>query len=68
MIRFSIDTDHIELVKLLKAVNLCTTGGEAKIAVISGLVKYNGEVDLRKRLKVRKGDTIEYNGKEVTVE
>lgn len=67
MIQFSIDTEYIEMVKLLKAANLCSTGGEAKIAVISGMVTYNGAVDTRKRLKVRPGDVVAYNGQQVKV-
>ena len=68
MIHFTLDTEYIELVKLLKITNLVSTGGEAKMVVISGEVLYNGVPDTRKRLKVRKGDRIEYNGETVVVE
>lgn len=53
------------MIQLLKAVNLVQTGGEAQIAVTDGQVKYNGAVDYRKRLKVKTGDTIEFNGKTI---
>jgi len=50
------------MIQLLKAANLVQTGGEAQMAVIDGLVKHNGQVDYRKRLKVKKGDTVEFDG------
>ena len=43
------------------------TGGEAQIVVTEGEVMYNGHVDYRKRLKVRKGDTVEFRGKIIRV-
>jgi len=64
MIEFKVTGDHIPLIQLLKATNLVQTGGEAQMVVTEGQVKYNGRVDFRKRLKVRKGDTVEF-GKEV---
>jgi ribosome-associated protein len=38
------------------------------MVVSEGLVKCNGEVDLRKRLKVRSGDIIEFNGTKIKVQ
>lgn len=67
MIDFKLEGEFIPLIQLLKAVNLVQTGGEAQIVVTEGLVKYNGEVDYRKRLKVRKGDIIEFDGQKVKV-
>jgi ribosome-associated protein len=46
---------------------MVSTGGEAQIVVTEGEVKYNGEVDYRKRLKVRKGDIVEFNGQKIQV-
>jgi ribosome-associated protein len=68
MITFAIDGEYIEMVKLLKATGLCSTGGEAKVMVTEGQVKYNGVADTRKRLKVRKGDKVEYNGQTIVVD
>ena len=61
MTEFVLQGDYIPLIQLLKAANLVATGGEAQIVVTQGLVKYNGEVDYRKRLKVKKGDKIEFD-------
>lgn len=65
MIEFKITGDYIPMIQLLKAVNLVQTGGEAQIAVVSGLVKYNGQIDYRKRLKVKKGDLVEFNNQKI---
>jgi ribosome-associated protein len=62
VIEFKLTGDFIPMIQLLKATNLVQTGGEAQIAVSEGEAKYNGQVDYRKRLKVKKGDTVEFNG------
>ncbi|WP_448699503.1 RNA-binding S4 domain-containing protein [Mucilaginibacter sp. AW1-3] len=67
MIEFKLTEEYIHLIQLLKATHLVTTGGEAQIAVVEGEVKYNGEVDTRKRLKVRTGDIVEFRGNKILV-
>ena len=67
MIEFKLQGEFIPLIQLLKATNLVQTGGEAQIVVSEGLVKYNGEVDFRKRLKVKVGDHVEFDGKKIHV-
>jgi ribosome-associated protein len=67
MIEFKLNGDHIPLIQLLKATNLVQTGGEAQIVVTEGEVKYNGQVDYRKRLKVRKGDVVEFGDNKIMV-
>lgn len=67
MIEFKLEGDFIPLIQLLKAVNLVSTGGEAQIVVTEGLVKYNGNVDYRKRLKVKKGDVVEFDKHKIVV-
>lgn len=67
MIEFKVTGDHIPLIQLLKATNLVQTGGEAQIVVTEGEVKYNGHVDYRKRLKVRRGDTVEFRNEVIRV-
>jgi ribosome-associated protein len=62
MIQFKVEGEFIHLIQLLKAANLVQTGGEAQTVVTEGLVKYNGHVDYRKRLKVKPGDTVEFDG------
>jgi ribosome-associated protein len=67
MIEFKLIGDHIPLIQLLKATNLVGTGGEAQIVVSEGLVKYNGVVDYRKRLKVKQRDVVEFDGQKIIV-
>ena len=67
MITFKVEGDYIPLIQLIKATNLVETGGEAQIVVAEGEVKYNGEVDYRKRLKVKKGDLVEFRGTKIKV-
>ena len=67
MIEFKVTGDYIPLIQLLKAANLVQTGGEAQIVVTEGEVKYNGQVDYRKRLKVKKGDIVEFRGDKIKV-
>lgn len=67
MIEFELEGEFIPLIQLLKATNVVQTGGEAQIVVVDGLVKYNGVVDYRKRLKVKRGDTVEFDGNTILV-
>jgi ribosome-associated protein len=67
MLEFKLEGEFIPMIQLLKASNLVQSGGEAQIVVEAGLVKYNGVVDLRKRLKVRSGDIVEFRGQKIKV-
>lgn len=67
MIEFKLEGEFIPLIQLLKATSLVQSGGEAQTVVEDGLVRYNGKVDFRKRLKVRVGDVISFMGQQITV-
>ncbi len=67
MIQFKLEGAYIPMIQLLKVTNLVSSGGEAQMVVTEGLVKYNGEVDFRKRLKVKIGDMVEFEGKKILV-
>ena len=67
MIEFKLEGEFIPLISLLKATGLVMSGGEAQTVVEDGLVKYNGNVDYRKRLKVRVGDVIDFMGNQITI-
>jgi ribosome-associated protein len=66
-LEFSLTQDYIELMKLLKLLGLVETGGHAKIVIEEGLVKYNNEIEFRKRKKLYKGDVIEFNNQEINI-
>jgi ribosome-associated protein len=65
--RFELRTEYIDLLQLLKATGNAATGGEAKLAVDSGEVRVNGELETRKRRKLRAGDEVELSG-EIRIE
>lgn len=52
------EDEFIELNKLLKLMGLAQTGGHAKLLIDEGLVTVNGEIELRKRKKLRQGDIV----------
>lgn len=60
--------DFIPLVQLLKVTQVASSGGEAQAIVLDGRVKLNGEVDYRKRAKIRKGDVVIALGITITVQ
>ena len=50
--------DYIELISLLKYLNIAATGGQAKLMVENNMVMVDGELESRKRRKVRSGMTV----------
>jgi ribosome-associated protein len=67
MNEFKITGEYIELDKLLKATQLCGTGGEARVMIREGLVTVDGQVELRLRRKILPGMSVQYNGTVLTV-
>jgi ribosome-associated protein len=59
--------EFIELNKLLKILNLVSTGGEANVVIMDGDVVVNGEVETQKRKKLRPGDKVEFEGNTITI-
>jgi ribosome-associated protein len=66
--KFKLEDEYIELIKLLKVTGLCSSGGMAKVITSEGLVKVDGVVELRKRCKLRKGQTVELQGNLIELE
>ena len=67
MREFQLASDYIELVKLLKVLQIAQTGGHAKIIVEEGEVMRNGKPEFRKRAKLRAGDEIEVYGEKIYI-
>jgi len=68
MITFDLDGhDFIELHNLLKVTGLCESGGIAKLLIADGRVRVDGQVETRKRCKIRAGQLVTYAGAQVTV-
>ncbi len=67
-LKFKLEGEYIELIKLLKVTGLCGSGGMAKVVTSQGCVKVDGVVELRKGCKIRKGRTVEFEGSMIEVE
>ena len=65
--QIEITTEFIKLDALLKFSGLADTGGEAKLLIQEGKVMVNGEVCTMRGKKIRSGDSVSFNGNEVTV-
>jgi len=61
------DHEYIELNNLLKVTGLCESGGVAKMLIADGQVKVDGQVELRKRCKIRQGQIVLFNEQQVQV-
>lgn len=63
----AISTEFIKLDALLKFSGLCDTGGQAKEAVLAGLVTVNGEICTQRGKKCRPGDRVSFGGQVLDV-
>ncbi len=68
MLKYKINTEYIELFKLLKATNLCDSGGQAKHYISQGVVKVDDLKETRKACKIRVGQIVSFDGNQITVE
>ena len=67
MLEFELTEDYIELIKLLKVLQIAENGAMAKTLVENGEVVRNGEPESRKRAKIRKGEVIKVLGQTIKV-
>ena len=67
MKKIKIKTEYIKLDQFLKFTGVVSNGGEAKMLIIDGLAKVNGETELRRGRKLRLNDVIEFGGKEFVI-
>ena len=59
--------DGIRLGQLLKLADLVEDGGEAKEVLLRGLVRVNGEVEIRRGRQLVPGDTVAVGGQAVGI-
>ena len=59
--------EFIKLGQLLKAVNLVSSGVEAKIEILDGNVKVNSEVCEMRGKKIHDGDSVIFRDEEIKV-
>ena len=62
-----ITTEYIKLESALKLANVVSTGGEAKVLILEGNAKVNGEVCLMRGKKLYPGDRFEFMGQKYLV-
>ena len=67
MLELKIESEYIKLDQFLKLADIASTGGHAKYLIQEGVVKVNGEVDVRRGRKLHPGDCFEFEGNEVKV-
>lgn len=65
--KFELKDEYIELIKLLKLMGIADTGGVAKQLVEQEFVEVNGQIETRKRYKVRSGDIITFEDVSIEV-
>lgn len=59
--------DYIKLGQALKAAGLVENGVDAKMNIIDGYVKVNGEVEYQRGKKLYDGDIVSFNGEEIKI-
>jgi ribosome-associated protein len=64
---FELDSEFIELYKLLKLLGVTDSGGMAKAMIADGEVRVDGAVELRKRCKLHKGQVVVCGGVEIAI-
>lgn len=64
---FQLDGDYIELNQLLKLAGIVDSGAGGKHLVAEGVVRVDGETELRKTCKIRAGQIVETGGCRIRV-
>ena len=67
MTEIKISTEYIKLDQILKFTGVCFDGVEAKEVIREGLVKVNGETELRRGRKLYRDDEIEIEAEDENI-
>ena len=67
MVTINLREDYIKLGQALKAAGLVESGVEAKIVILDGLVKVNGNVETQRGKKLVDGDIVSFDGEEIKI-
>lgn len=61
------EEEFIKLGQALKKGNLVSSGVEAKMVILDGLVTVNGEVEMQRGKKLHDGDVVSYDGETLKI-
>ena len=64
---FELKGEFIALCDLLKTMGIADSGGQGKAFVAEGIVRVDGEIELRKTAKIRKGQVVECFNNQITI-
>jgi ribosome-associated protein len=67
MTEFILKGEFIALCDLLKIEGIADSGGQGKAMVAEGIVRVDGEIELRKTAKIRAGQVVECLGQEIKI-
>ena len=67
MLELKRESEYIKLDQLLKRADIASTGGQAKYLIQEGVVKVNGEVEMRREKKLVTGDIVAVEGNQIKV-
>ena len=59
--------DYIKLGQALKAAGMTGSGVEAKLVILDGKVKVNGEVCTQRGKKLYNGDIVDFSGEQIKI-
>ena len=69
MIKINIrqEEEFIKLGQALKKAGVVGSGVDAKMVILDGLVKVNGQTELQRGKKLHDGDVVSYNGETIQI-
>lgn len=59
--------EYIKLGQALKAAGLVSSGVDAKMVILDGLVKVNGKVELQRGKKLYENDIVEFEEQQIKI-
>ena len=66
-VQFELKGEFIALCDLLKTTGIAQSGGQGKAIVADGHVRVDGEIELRKTAKIRRGQVVECFDNQITI-
>ena len=66
-VQFELKGEFIAVCDLLKTTGIAQSGGQGKAMVADGHVRVDGEIELRKTAKIRRGQVVECFDNQITI-